>query len=80
MKNSLRIAIELSIIHLITGTTGETIYTVRAKTNTIRLKVFNQGEYTVWIGEPGTDNMKKIVGVRSMAEDQESDITIDFDL
>ncbi len=68
------------VVRVIEETTGETIYTVRAKTNTIRLKVFNQGEYTVWIGEPGTGNMKKIVGVRSMAEDQQSDITIDFDL
>ncbi len=66
------------VVRVIEESTGETVYTIRAKTNSIRLKVFNHGEYTVWIGEQGTDHMKKIVGVRSLANDQERDITIDF--
>ena len=68
------------VIRVIEDASGETVYTYRAKTNAIRAKVFNLGEYTVWIGEPGTGKMKKIVGVRSMAEDIESVITIDFGL
>ena len=66
------------VVRVIEDASGETVYTYRAKTNAIRPKVFKQGEYTVWIGEPGTGKMKKIVGVRSVAEDQESDITLDF--
>ena len=72
--------LEPPVIRVIEEATGETVYTVRAKADTIRPKVFKQGEYTVWIGEPGTDNMKMITGVRSLADDQELDIAVDFGL
>jgi len=66
------------VVRVIEEASGETVYTFRAKANVIRPKVFKQGKYIVWIGEPGTGNMKKIVGVKPVAEDQESDIAIDF--
>ncbi|MCK4750703.1 MAG: hypothetical protein KAT15_26780, partial [Bacteroidales bacterium] len=66
------------VIRVIEEASGEIVYSVRSKTNLFRPKVFKHGLYSVWIGEPGTGNMKKYEGVQSLAKDHEEEILVEF--
>ena len=68
------------VIQIIEEATGEIVYTVRAKTNTFKPKVFNHGLFTVWIGEPGTGNIRKYESVRPLVEGLGEDIIVEFSL
>jgi hypothetical protein len=53
------------VIQVIDESSKEVIYTIRAKGNTFKPKVFKSGSYTIKVGEPGTDKMKTISGVQT---------------
>lgn len=57
------------MIQVIDESDGEIVYTIRAKSNTYRPRVFGKGSYTVKVGEPDTRQMKTIKGVQSVPEE-----------
>ena len=46
------------VVQVVEEKTGEIVYTVRAKGETFRPKVFAAGAYTIRVGEPGTERWK----------------------
>jgi hypothetical protein len=53
-------------VQVIDESNDEIVYTLRINGDSFRPKVFKKGKYTVKIGEPGTDKMKTLKGVRSL--------------
>ena len=53
------------VVQIINEKSGEIVYTVRIKGNKFAPKVFAQGLYTIKVGEPETDKMKIIPGVKA---------------
>jgi len=66
------------VIQVIEEATGEIIYTVRAKNNIFKPKVFKHGLYSVWISKSGTENIKKFDKVKPLLKDQEKEIIVNF--
>jgi len=58
------------VVQVIDESNDEIIYTLRINGNSFRPKVFKKGKYTIKIGEPGTDKMKTLEGVRSLPPDK----------
>jgi phosphodiesterase/alkaline phosphatase D-like protein len=51
------------VVQVIDESNNEILYTVRARENNYRPKVFKPGRYTVKVGEPGTERMKTMSGL-----------------
>ena len=51
------------VIQVIAESDGEIVYTIRAKSDTYRPKVYRKGVYTVIVGEPGTEKLKRLTGL-----------------
>jgi hypothetical protein len=65
------------VIQVIDESTEEIVYTLRAKENTFKPKVFKSGFYTIKVGEPGTNKMKTLVNV-SDTKDEAKKVMINF--
>jgi hypothetical protein len=62
------------VIQIIEEETGEIIYTIRAKENTFKPKIFKTGKYTIRVGEPGTSKMRTL---KNIAQTNEEDKKIE---
>lgn len=69
---------ERPVVQVIDEKNGEIVYTLRIKAATFRPKVFREGTYTVKVGEPGTDRMKTVKGVASLAAGEEKTLPVEF--
>jgi hypothetical protein len=65
------------VIQVIDESTEEIVYTLRAKENTFKPKVFKSGFYTIKVGGPGTNKMKTLVNV-SDTKDEAKKVMINF--
>jgi hypothetical protein len=54
------------------------LYTIRAKGDSFRPKVFSSGTFTVRVGEPGTEKMKVIRNVRPDTRDGGTTLVVEF--
>jgi hypothetical protein len=66
------------VIQVIDEQNNEIVYTLRCRESRYQPKVFGYGTYSVRIGEPGTDQMKTISGIRAGAMDQKDEIPVAF--
>jgi hypothetical protein len=66
------------VVQVINEKDSEVVYTLRIKGNTIRPKVFEDGTYTVRVGEPGTERMKDLAGLKSRGESSAEVIEVKF--
>jgi len=66
------------VIQVIDEADGEVVYALRIKGSEYRPKVFKEGLYTLRVGEPGTERMKVLKGIRAgKAGVQSIDVTFD---
>ncbi|MHC4441462.1 MAG: alkaline phosphatase D family protein [Planctomycetota bacterium] len=65
------------VFEVIDESDGEVVYGLRIKGSNYRAKVFKEGLYTVRVGEPGTQRMKVLRGIRA-AKDSEGIIEVTF--
>ncbi len=66
------------VIQVKNETSGEIIYTIRAKTKSFDAKVFSHGKYTINLGEPGSENWKSIKNIQSIIEKGSSSKSVNF--
>jgi hypothetical protein len=66
------------VLRVISESNGETVYALRIKGNNFRPKVFARGKYTLEVGEPGTEKIKRIEGIGTIPGDVERTLEIDF--
>ena len=66
------------VLQVIDEADGEIVYTLRIKGTSFRPKVFRDGVYTLKVGEPGTDRMKTLKGVQSLAPEKSRTIKVNF--
>jgi hypothetical protein len=66
------------VIQVIDEESNEIIYTIRAKNSSYQPKVFKPGTYTVVIGEPGTNKMKKIQTLTAKWSKEQTSIELEF--
>jgi len=64
------------VVQVIDESNQKIVYTLRINGTSYRPKVFKTGMYTVKIGEPGTDKMKTLKGLRSLASDKTKKIRV----
>jgi hypothetical protein len=66
------------VVQVIDESNDEIVYTLRINGTSYRPKVFKKGEYTIKVGQQGTDRMKTLTGVRSLASDKTEEIEVRF--
>jgi hypothetical protein len=66
------------VIQVVNEITGEIIYTLRIRDYSYQPGVFDEGSYTVHIGEPGTDRMKSLRGLLSADTKTQDRIRVSF--
>ncbi len=66
------------VVQVIDESGGEVVYTLRINGSAYRPGVFAPGSYTIRIGEPGTERMRVVTGVRSLAEPGAASLEIDL--
>jgi len=66
------------VVEVFDESNGQLLYALRIKGTTWRPKVFHPGTYTVVVGEPGTDRLKKIKHVRSLPPDRRVSLEVDL--
>ena len=66
------------VVQVTDEATGEVVYTLRIRGTSFRPKVFKEGAYTVKVGEPGTDRLKMLKGVRAAAGEGKETIEVKF--
>ena len=66
------------VLQVIDEASGEIVYTLRIKGASFRPRVFRDGVYTLKVGEPGTDKMKTLQGVQSLAPEKSRTIRVKF--
>jgi alkaline phosphatase D len=66
------------VLQIINEITGEIIYTLRIKSFEYQARVFENGTYTIVLGEPGTSSMKNIPGLNSQESREQVPIEISF--
>ena len=66
------------VVQVVNEKDGEVVYTLRIKGNTFRPKVFAEGTYTVKVGEPGTELMKDLVGLKSGGDSSAQVVELEF--
>jgi alkaline phosphatase D len=66
------------VVQIVDESDQEIVYTLRIGGNSFRPKVFRTGTYTVHAGEPGTDRMQTVTGIRSVFAEAPDVIRIDF--
>ena len=66
------------VVQVIDEKDGKIVYTLRIKGTSFRPKVFRNGAYTLKVGEPGTERMRTLHGIRSIAPEKSKTIEINF--
>ncbi|MBA7620560.1 hypothetical protein ES703_27911 [subsurface metagenome] len=66
------------VLQVIDEADGEIVYTLRIKGSSFRPKVFREGVYTLKVGEPGTEKMKTLTGIQSLAPEKSRMIRVKF--
>jgi hypothetical protein len=66
------------VVQVIDESDGEIVYTLRIKGSFCRPKVFKKGSYTVTVGQPGTDRMKTLTGMRSLPPGKTRTVEVQF--
>lgn len=66
------------VIQIIDEAIKEIVYTLRIKGVSFRPKLFKAGNYTVKVGEPGTERMKTLFNLRSIPDDKEQRVEVKF--
>jgi hypothetical protein len=66
------------VVQVVDESNGEIVYTLRIKGSTYRPKVFKAGTYTVKLGEPGTEKMKVLQDIQSIAAEKQQTIEVYF--
>ncbi len=56
------------VIQIVDEGSGEVVYTLRIVGGEFTPKVFADGSYTAHVGEPGTERMRTLTGLRPAAE------------
>ena len=64
------------VVQVLDESNDEIVYTLRINGTSFRPKVFKEGKYTVKVGEPGTEKMKTLEGVRSLPPDKTKTIRV----
>jgi hypothetical protein len=62
------------VIQVVKESDGEIVYTIRAKGNRYRPKVFDKGVYAIRVGDPGTDKMKSLTGLTVQEDEKHIDV------
>ncbi|MBN2410380.1 alkaline phosphatase D family protein [candidate division KSB1 bacterium] len=70
--------LEYPVVQVVDESNNEIVYTVRAKGNSFKPKVFKSGTYTLIVGEPGTDKMKTLKGINSIGLTEEMNLPVEF--
>ena len=70
--------LESPVVQVIEEATSDIVYTVRARGDTFKPKVFKRTLYTLKIGEPGTDKMKTLTGMVPLRNGEEKTVTVTF--
>jgi hypothetical protein len=66
-----------AVVQVVSEDSGEIIYTLRISGNEFTPALFEDGSYTVHVGEPGTTRMRTLTGIRSATQPGETiEITI----
>ncbi|MFC2097263.1 alkaline phosphatase D family protein [Bacteroidota bacterium] len=66
------------VIQIINESTKEIIYTLRIKGNSFIPKVYENGLYSIKIGEPGTENFNTYTGLSAKKKNQSKPIMVNF--
>jgi hypothetical protein len=66
------------VVQVIDDITGNPVYTVRASSHTFDAKVFKNGFYSIYLGEPGTQKWKLLEHIESIPVKGEKSIQISF--
>ncbi len=66
------------VVQVLDEISGEIIYTLRIASFEYQPRIFEDGTYTIVVGEPGTESMKRIAGLNSKATRDQDLISIDF--
>ena len=66
------------VVQVIDESDGEIVYTLRIQGASHRPKVFRAGTYTVTVGQPGTDRMKTLTGMRSLPPGKTRTVEVQF--
>jgi phosphodiesterase/alkaline phosphatase D-like protein len=66
------------VVQVMDESNDEIIYTLRINGNSYRPKVFKKGKYTVKVGQQGTEKMKILTGIRSLAPGRTKKINVKF--
>lgn len=66
------------VVQIVNEGTGEIAYTLRVKGTSFRPKVFQPGTYQVRVGEPGTEKIQVLNGVRDIGLEEGESLSIQF--
>ena len=66
------------VVQVMDESNDEIIYTLRINGNSYRPIVFKKGEYTVKVGQQGTEKIKILTGIRSLAPGRTKKINVKF--
>jgi hypothetical protein len=66
------------VIQVVHEDTSEILYTLRIKGQTYRPRVFKEGSYAVFVGEPGTNDWKKVSGLIAGLMEDVDVLQVDF--
>lgn len=66
------------VVLVINESNNQIVYTIRAKDDTFRAKVFKPGLYTVKTGEQGTNKLKILKHIHSISKNESKTITVAF--
>ncbi len=66
------------VVQVIKESNNQVLYTIRAKDDTFRAKVFEPGLYTIKTGEQGTSKMKTLKHIHSISRNESKTIILAF--
>ncbi|MHC4207820.1 MAG: metallophosphoesterase family protein [Planctomycetota bacterium] len=66
------------VVQVIDESSGEIVYTLRINGTSFKPKVFKIEEYTIKVGQQGTDRMKTIKGIKPLKAGQSEKIIVKF--
>lgn len=66
------------VVQVVDQSSREVVYTLRIRGDSFKPKVFSPGRYAIHIGEPGTDRMKQLRGLKSVAPQNDKVIEVQF--
>jgi len=70
--------IQEPLIQIISDNSNEIVYTLRLNSNSIKPGVFAAGYYSILIGEPGTENMKRFNHIHTIGRNAQKKINVSF--